>query len=221
MKVGTDAVILGSWANPLKAQRILDIGTGTGIIAIMLAQKSQAIIDAIDIEAGSFQQASENFRFSPWNERLHPFHLSFQEFGKQATPYYDLIITNPPYFIDSSKASSDDRTQARHNDSLPFEDLLEGVLRLLHPKGGQFCLILPTKEATIFKALAESRGLFLQKMLRIKTKESSAVEKRQCMQLGFEKNPDPEDKILTIEKEGRHEYTTEYKSLTKDYYINF
>ena len=216
MKVGTDAVLLGSWVNTSHAKKILDIGTGTGIIALMLAQKSHAVIDAIDIDKNSFLQATENINECKWKDRINVHHISIQQFTLEANHKYDLIVSNPPYFIDSSKALEESRTNARHTDHLPFCDLLKGVLNLLKPDG-KFYVILPTKESHVFRDMAEHQNLFLTKLTRIFTR-TDKPEKRLLMKFEFTKKAIREDSI-TIEKDDRHYYTDEYIELTKDYYL--
>jgi tRNA1Val (adenine37-N6)-methyltransferase len=218
-KVGTDAVLIGSWAEVSEANSILDIGTGTGIIALMMAQKSNAQIDAIDIEQGSYEQAIENAQNSEWGARMEVYHTSLQAMAKTSVKKYDVIITNPPYFVDSSKAPDEERNHARHNDTLPFPELLSGVLSLLKDTGKLY-IILPTKEAIDFKMLAEKSNLFLVKLLRVKTKSTNDLEKRHIMLFKFNKDTLSE-KILSIENEGRHNYTEEYKQLTGDFYLHF
>ncbi len=219
MKVGTDAVLLGAWANPEGVNKILDIGTGTGIIALMLAQKSDTIIDAIDIDKNSCKQAQENVDSSKWNERIFIHYSSLQDFAEENNGPYELIISNPPYFIDSSKSSEAKRTTARHADVLTYEHLLNGVLKLLSPKG-RFYIILPSKEGEIFRDMAESNKLFLCKLTRVRTREDKTTDKRLLMCFGMERKTFSEDS-LTIELNERHNYTTEYKELTKDYYLGF
>jgi len=218
-KVGTDAVLIGAWAQAVKARSILDIGTGTGVIALMMAQRSKAEIDAIDMEKSSYEQALENAAHSPWHDRIKVHHASLQDFIKANSKKYDLIITNPPYFVDSFKAPDEERKHARHNDTLSFADLIEGVKKLLHDTG-KFYIILPTKEALDFKVLAEKKGLFLAKRLRVKTKLVNDTEKRHLMQFGFNEGP-LSDQTLSIEKGGHHDYTDEYKLLTGDFYLHF
>lgn len=218
MKVGTDAVLLGSWVEATDVKSILDIGTGTGIIALMLAQKSQAQIHAIDIDQSAYLQAKENVELCKWKNQIQVFHASLQEFSAKTHHKYDLIVSNPPYFIDSSKASADARTAARHTDSLPFEELLEGVLKLLHPKG-RFCVILPSKEAELFRDLAEAKKLHLDKILRVKTR-ADKTEKRLLMQFEFNPTSFSESSII-IEEGERHSYSEEYKKLTSAYYLAF
>lgn len=218
-KVGTDAVLLGAWAQVEKAKFILDIGTGTGVIALMMAQKSKAQIDAIDIEQSSYEQALENVKHSPWADRITVHHGSLQEFARGTGIKYDVVITNPPYFVDSYKAPDEGRSHARHNDTLPFTDLIEAVKQVMHATG-KFYIILPTREAQDFKALAEKKGLFLVKRLRVKTKLVNDTEKRQLMQFSFTAGT-LSDQTLSIEKEGHHDYTDEYKLLTGDFYLHF
>jgi tRNA1Val (adenine37-N6)-methyltransferase len=219
MKVGTDAVLLGAWVLPNGSKHILDIGTGTGVIALMLAQKTQAQIQAIDIDEEAVLQARQNVSDSKFSNQVSVKHTSLQEYSKTEDKRYDLIITNPPYFEQSLKSSDEQRSHARHADVLPFEDLLEGVLKLLNEKG-KFCLILPTLEAIKFRDLAEKKGLNLSKLLRIKSRIDKETEIRHLMQ--FEVKPTEfSEKTIAIELTERHQYTEDYKDLTKDYYVNF
>ena len=216
MKVGTDAVLLGSWVNTSHINSILDIGTGTGIIALMLAQKSTAMIDAIDIDQNAYEQASENVAASKWNHRIKVYHTPLQQFANEHK--YDLIVSNPPYFVDSSKALEASRTFARHTDQLAYDDLLAGVLRLLDPKG-KFYVILPAKESELFRDLAEENKLFLTHLTRVVTR-ADKPEKRWLMKFEFIRKSFSEDSIV-IEEDERHSYTEQYKELTKDYYLAF
>ena len=219
MKVGTDAVLLGAWIIPNGSSNILDIGTGTGIISLMLAQKSKAEIDAIDIDENAVIQAKQNISESKFSNNIIVNHISFQEFAKSSDKKFNLIVTNPPYFEQSLKSSDQKRSHARHADVLPFEDLLDGVIKLLDPKG-KFCLILPKLEAEKFRALAEKKGLHLSKLLRIKSRADKDTDKRHIMQFEFTPTEFSET-TLVIEQQERHQYTSEYKELTKDYYVNF
>jgi tRNA1Val (adenine37-N6)-methyltransferase len=218
MKVGTDAVLLGSWVTTSGAKTILDIGTGTGIIALMLAQKSDAVVDAIDIDNNAYLQAIQNISNCKWKNRIHVHHTSIQQFAAIQNHKYDLIVSNPPYFVDSSKAIEESRTNARHTDQLPFDDLLNGVLNLLNTEG-KFYVILPTKESQGFREMAEKQNLFLTKLTRVITR-TDKPEKRLLMKFEFIKKEVIEDSIV-IENEGRHCYTDEYIELTKDYYLGF
>ena len=218
MKVGTDAVLLGSWVTTSSAKTILDIGTGTGIIALMLAQKSNAVVDAIDIDNNAYLQAIQNISNCKWKNRINVHHTSIQQFSTSCDHKYDLIVSNPPYFVDSSKAIEESRTNARHTDQLPFDELLNGVLNLLNPDG-KFYVILPTKESQGFREMAEKQNLFLTKLTRVITR-TDKPEKRLLMKFEFIKKEVEEDSIV-IENEGRHCYTDEYIELTKDYYLGF
>jgi len=217
MKVGTDAVLLGAWADATQAKRVLDIGTGTGILALMIAQKSEAQICAIDIDIDSYQQAIENIHYSLWKDRIQLFHSSIQEFSKTINEQFDLIITNPPYFTDAYKAKEISRNNARHTDELPFEILIECVCKLLQPQG-VFYIILPFAEAQIFKNMAKQNNLCLVQSMRIKTK-ADKEPKRLLMKYSFEQKIQEETEIV-IENDDRHHYTKEYIELTKDYYLD-
>lgn len=218
MKVGTDAVLLGAWVIPNGSQQILDIGTGTGVIALMLAQKTEAHIDAIDIDENAFLQAQENVKESKFADRISVMHSTLQDYSKATAKKYNLIVTNPPYFEQSLKSTDEHRSFARHADVLPFEDLLDGVIKLLDPKG-KFCLILPTLEAEKFRLLAQKKGLILSKLLRVKSNVKKDIDKRYIMQFEFTPTEFSE-KTIAIEEEERHQYTEDYKELTKDYYVN-
>lgn len=219
MKVGTDAVLLGAWVMPNGSKYVLDIGTGTGVITLMLAQKTEAHIDAIDIDEDAVIQAKQNALGSNFKDQITVTQISLQEYAKNCNRKYNLIVTNPPYFEQSLKSSDEQRSHARHADVLPFEELLDGVLKLLDEKG-KFCLILPTLEAEKFRALAEKRGLHLSKLLRVKSRIDKDTDKRHLMQ--FEVKPTEfSEKTIAIELSERHQYTEDYKELTKDYYVNF
>ncbi len=149
MKVGTDGVLLGAWADCDNAKRILDIGTGTGLIALMMAQRSQAQIDAIEIDEHASEQAIENVNRSPWASRVNVINKSLQDYSKVENKAYDLIVSNPPYFQNSMFAPDKKRTDARHNSNLELEDLLKGAKKLLS-NDGKLSIILPYLEGNMF-----------------------------------------------------------------------
>jgi tRNA1Val (adenine37-N6)-methyltransferase len=219
MRVSTDAVLLGAWVVPNGSRNILDVGTGTGVIALMMAQKSDASITAIDIDKESTEQARNNVAESCFSRRITVEHCAFQEFVKRSAEKFNLIVTNPPYFIDSLKNSAGSRTLARHTDALSFDDLIAGVKKLLHEKG-KFCLILPKTEAATFRLKAESAGLYMSKLLRVRTTNEKNSEKRHIMQFEF-KESEFSESTLVIEADSHRKYTDEYKALTKDFYIHF
>ncbi len=215
MKVGTDAVLLGAWVNVNGSKKILDIGTGTGIISLMIAQKSSGIIHAVDIDEGAFLQCKENFRISPWWERLLPFHISFQEFAGTTNEKYDLIVSNPPYFHHASKPPEELRSQARHHDQLTFEDLILGTKKIL-TSNGKLCVILPIKEGMEFMDIAMRHGLFCERMLKVKTKQDRP-EKRVMME--FSSRFGVMDESIIIIHDAIDQFSKDYRELTGDYYL--
>lgn len=221
MKVGTDAVLLGAWVKTYGVRRALDIGTGTGVIALMIAQKCGCQIDAIEIDLDGATEAKENVRVSPWAERVHVQNISLQDFAKMNDERYDLIVSNPPYFLDSLQPTEANRTKARHAVLLPFEELIAGAKKLLN-KEGKLYVILPVREGERFVELAAVQGLHLRRIMRVKATPDK-IEKRWLMQFGFQSKPSISDSTLVMEKDPqvRHSYTDEYKELTKDYYLQF
>ena len=219
MKVGTDGTLLGAWAAlPPHAKKILDIGTGSGLIAIMAAQRHPtAKITAIDIDKDCVMQATENAVASPWAERIEVIETPLQEYSPEEK--FDVIISNPPYFADSMHSPDKQRTTARHTASLSFKELTDGVLRLL-ADDGLFAVILPTAESELL--LSASRGrLFTWRRCEVwSTPESGA--RRIMLELKREPPKDlaQKEKII-IEQGGRHVYSEEYKALTADFYLNF
>ena len=174
MKVGTDSVLLGCLSTINDAKKCLDIGTGTGILSLMLAQRNNELqIDAIEIDEQAFLQASHNFSSSKFSNQIQVHFCALQNF--EPNKKYDLIISNPPYFIGKNNFSILDlqRAKARHDDDLPFEVLIESVMKLLN-ETGIFVLILPLAEANIFKVLSIEKGLFANKSVFIKPKPSKA-----------------------------------------------
>ncbi|MCB7482349.1 tRNA1(Val) (adenine(37)-N6)-methyltransferase [Christiangramia sediminis] len=219
MKIGTDGVLLGAWSsldhNPAS---ILDIGTGTGLIALMLAQRSEAeLIDALEIENNAYEQAVENFEKSDWGDRLFCYHAGFDEFVEEMRDEekYDLIISNPPFFSEDYKSGNDNRDQARFADALPLEELIEGSSLLLS-KEGHLDLIIPFSEESNALNNAKKHGLFPNRITRVKGTESAPI-KRSLIRFGFrETELEIEELILEI---SRHNYTEEFKKLVKDFYL--
>ena len=216
MKVGTDGVLLGAWSSTIEGN-ILDIGTGTGLITIMLAQRTKtAMIDAVEVEAVAYKQALGNVNNCNWSNRITTHHTSIQNYHPNKK--YDVIVSNPPFFIDSTKASNSERNTARHNDNLSFIDLIDVVTYLLKPEG-VFSLILPITASVLFIELAASKNLHLNKKCVIKPNPTKPA-KRILMEFSFHKKEIIKDE-LTIETETRHQYTREYISLAKDFYLKF
>ncbi len=215
MKVGTDAVLLGSWADASNATTVLDIGTGTGVLTLMLAQKTNAKIDAIDIDENAYKQAKQNAELSIWKDRIHVFHSSLQAFSQSSDHKYSLIISNPPYFDENSASAIEARNITFHTHRLSFDELIEGVTKMLN-QDGSFYVILPFIEGTQFSSLAHNSGLFLQKIMNVKTVKDKKI-KRVLMKFGFEKRNLVEEELVIHEDD--LSYTKDYIELTKDYYL--
>jgi tRNA1Val (adenine37-N6)-methyltransferase len=218
MKVGTDGVLLGAWTSVThQPQSILDIGAGTGLLALMLAQRTSAeMIDAIEIEEGAYEECVENFENSPWNDRLFCFHAGLDEFVEEPEVLYDLIVCNPPFYEEHYKSEKPQRDLARFQDAMPFNELLEAADFLLSEEG-VFSVIIPFYEEEKFMLLAAESSLFPFKVTRVKGHESAAI-KRSLMAFGRKKTIDIQTDELIIEN-GRHQYTAAYQALTKDFYI--
>lgn len=218
MKVGTDAVLLGSWVEINGAKTILDIGTGSGIIALMLAQRANAEITAIDIHNPSISDATENFKNSLWSNQLSAINISLQDFGNSNSNKFDLIVSNPPFFSNSLTSPSKDKSLAKHNTSLSQNDLLKSVLGLLN-ENGRFCVILPENEISSFTISATKLGFYSNKQIRVVPKQGKAIN-RVITVFSLHSYGSPEISELVI-RDKNNEYTQEYKSLTKDFYLKF
>jgi tRNA1Val (adenine37-N6)-methyltransferase len=215
-KVGTDGVLLGAIADISKSESILDIGTGTGLISLMLAQRSPSLITAIEPDNESYFQALENIKSSPWAERIKVNNTDLQNFFTE-TLKFDLIVSNPPYFSDSLKNPDPRKSAARHNNSLPTYELLKGVVRLMKDSG-KFQVIMPYIEGNIFIAEANNYGLYCNGILKIRPLPGAEIRR---LILTFETTKKNHiEKFLTIEH-GRHEYTDDYVNLTREFYLKF
>ncbi len=214
-KVGTDGVLLGACANISGARSILDIGTGTGLIALMLAQRCEAEITAIELDRASFEQACSNVESSKWKDRIKVINTAIQDYFPGSAKF-DLIVSNPPFFIDSLPNPDQVKAAARHNIQMNNEDLLSGVSRLM-AEGGRFQVIMPYVEGNILIAEAQSFGLYCINILKIKPLPTSEI-RRMILTFSREKIKTHES-FLTIEHGKRHEFTEEYKALTRDFYL--
>lgn len=218
MKVGIDGVLLGAWS-PLDAStlKILDVGTGSGLIALMLAQRAkEASIDAIDIDDGACAQAKINTGNSQWNDRINVQQVAFQDFASGTTSKYDLVVSNPPYFVASLKAPNESRSIARHTDMLSHEALLQNAIKILK-NTGRICLILPVTEGLQCVKYAENLSLFCYQCIYVHPKPA-AEAKRVLLEFGF---AEQETVYLTIEieTEQRHLYSDVFTALVKDFYL--
>lgn len=216
MKVGVDGVTLSAWVDVAGIYKILDIGTGSGLIALMLAQRAEnAQITAIEIDGNAVIQAKTNVKNSPWKDRIEVIHNSLQDYSLRTTEVFDLIVCNPPYFVNSLKPEIEERSLARHSELLPHSDLIKESKKLL-AENGRFCLILPVNEGGNFIRMAKAEGLFCVKKVFLHP-NLQKPPKRLLIQL--EKSEKKcEISELVIEKE-RGIYTPEYEQLVKDFYL--
>lgn len=223
MKIGTDGVLLGAWTsvdnNPFS---VLDIGAGTGVLSLLIAQRSDAQnIEALEIDADAYEQCAENFENSPWADRVFCYHASLLEFVEEFAEdtsdadKYDLIICNPPFYSEDYKTANQSRDLARFNDAMPFEHLIYAVANLLS-REGIFSVVVPHKEESQFSDLASKVGLYLNRSLHVKGNPESDL-KRSLLEFSFQKT-EIKTSELVIET-SRHHYTDDYIDLTKDFYL--
>ncbi|HMC01052.1 MAG TPA: methyltransferase [Flavobacteriaceae bacterium] len=217
MKIGTDAVLLGAWATVENyLNTVLDIGTGTGIIALMLAQRSNAeLIDALEIDADAYEQCVENFENSKWSDKLFCYHASLLEFTEEIDDKYDLIVSNPPFYSEDYKTQNTKKDLARFQDAMPFEHLLESVSKLLS-ENGIFSVIVPFKEEKDFVRLASNYNLYSNRILHVKGNPNSEI-KRSLIEFSFNEITIKIEELII--ETSRHQYTEDYINLTKDFYL--
>ena len=218
MKVGTDGVLLGAWT-PLEntPYNILDIGAGTGVISLMLAQRSYAEqVDAIEIDDEAYEQCVENFENSKWGDRLFCYHAGLDEFVEEMEDEeYDLIVSNPPFYTENYSSGNEQRDKARFTESLPFEELIEAAAILLS-EIGVFAVIIPFKEEEHFKAIAAQFNLYPFKTTRVKGTPETEI-KRSLIAFSRQESENTVDELVI--ETARHQYTPEYTELTKDFYL--
>lgn len=217
MKVGTDGVLLGAWADAEGAGSALDIGTGSGIIAIMLGQRNPDLkIHGVEVDQEAYEQAKENMLNAPWADRLEVFHTSIQDFAKTEPGQYDLIVSNPPFFTGGTFSSNQDKTSVRHTVKLPHGDLLTAARSLLK-ETGKFCVILPFIEGLRFQELAESYKLHCTKIMEVQPKKDKPIE-RLLMQFEKTRKPVVQENLI-IQNNGVNEWTEAYIALTGAFYL--
>jgi tRNA1Val (adenine37-N6)-methyltransferase len=215
-KVGTDGVLLGAWVRVDNAKRILDIGTGSGVIALMLAQRAaDAAVDALEIQENDVAQAGINFQLSPWPDRLKVCHIPLQQYASEKK--YDLIVSNPPFFINSTLPPTSQRAIVRHSETLSFEVLLSGVHSLLSPDG-IFGIILPVVEGRNFIRSANETGLHLQRICAFKSRAQKPDE-RLLMEFGFKDEALSSEQLVLHKADVGDEWSEDYKALTRDFYL--
>lgn len=218
MKVGTDGVLLGAWC-PIDNRpfSVLDIGSGTGILSLMLTQRSDAEqIDAIEIDENAYEQCVENFESSPWSDRLFCYHAGLDEFMDEPEDEYDIIVSNPPFYSEDYKTESEQRDLARFQDALPFEDLVEAA-QLLLSENGIFAVIIPFKEEVRFINLCAEADLYPVKVTRVKGTPTSEIKRSLLAFKRYELSVLTADELII--ETARHQYTEEYTDLTKDFYL--
>jgi tRNA1Val (adenine37-N6)-methyltransferase len=218
MKIGTDAVLLGAWC-PIEENptAILDIGAGTGILSLMLAQRSTAEqIDAIEIDEKAYEECVENFELSPWSDRLFCFHAGLDEFVNEPEDEYDIIVCNPPFYLENYKTSNISRDLARFQDAMPFEELIDAA-DLLLSEDGLFAVIIPYDEEKRFIDLCSEVELFPVKVTRVKGAAKTPIVRSLIAFKRFELSVLTADELVI--EINRHEYTDDYINLTKEFYL--
>jgi tRNA1Val (adenine37-N6)-methyltransferase len=217
MKVNTDGILLGAWAEGSQTERILDVGTGSGVIALMLAQRlAAAHIDAVEIEVAAAEEARANAAAAPWPDRVVVHTASIQEYARNTAQRYDLIVSNPPFFTGGVHNAEADRTAARHTIKLSHGDLLRAVQLLLKP-GGRFAVILPLLEGLRFAEMAQQYKLFPRRQLEVRPRDDKPVN-RLLIEFGTQKGAvASEELILFSDEEGTR--TKAYAALVADFYL--
>jgi len=217
MKIGTDGVLLGAWTSVQDAYSILDIGAGTGILALMLAQRSDAEqIDALEIDEDAYEQCVDNFENSSWADRLFCYHAALDEFTEEMEDEkYDLIISNPPFYTEDYKSGDTARNMARFADSLPFEELINFASELLSDEGS-FAVIIPYSEEKYFLKLSEKVNLFPNRITRVRGTENTPL-KRSLLQLSFTEKPFSSNELIL--EVSRHQYTKDYQKMVAPFYL--
>ena len=220
MKVTTDGCLFGAWTASAISQlsavnSILDIGTGTGLLSLMIAQKSNATIKAVEIDEPAATQAQHNFAASPWANRLQVYNTSIQQFTQQPTKQFDFIITNPPFFENDLKSHNANRNTALHSSVLSFGELLGAIQKLLLPNG-KFAILLPFHRLDFFVGLAVNAGFYLHQKTLVK-QTPKHLNFRAILLFGYEvKSMQEKEIIIKVEDE----YTADFSDLLKDYYLN-
>lgn len=218
MKVGTDGVLLGAWTRCENTGHVLDVGTGTGLIALMIAQRSEAFIDAVETDKNAAAQATENVAESPWASRINIYCEKFQDFVRQGKRSYDLIVSNPPFYPEQSLPPKRLRSMAKHTADLSWSDLCLLGPAVLDPRG-RIALILPVQEGEYCIEYAISHGLYMNRIMRVRPNRLKEWH-RLLLELSMVPG-ETEESELCLEEEARHHFSMEYRELTKDFYLKF
>lgn len=220
MKVGTDAVLLAAWVNTANHLTALDIGTGCGVIALILANRSNQLqVKAIDTDAPSIEEAAANFVRSPWTRRMEAIHMSLQQFAEKTTQPFDLIVSNPPWFSNSLRVPDNPRrNNARHDDGLSFDELIAATKKLLSP-GGTAAFIIPAADTNRILEKATANNLHVLRMCHV-TPRVGLSPNRTMLEISNHHTENPEVSSITI-RQHPGEYTHAYKTLTSPFYLDF
>lgn len=216
MKVNTDGVLIGAWVNVEGAKTVLDIGAGTGLISLMIAQRSDAIITGVEIEKNAAEEAVQNVLNSKWSNRVFIQNISFQDFSATTENKFDLIVSNPPFFSNSVKNANPHLSMARHNHLLPFADIVLGTKKLLS-NNGSLALILPYEQTIEFIKIASEEKLFLHRLTEVKPFPDK--EPNRCL-MEFSKEELVVQKVqMSVYDESKTDFSEEFKMLARDFYL--
>ena len=219
MKVCTDSCVFGAYVEVKQAKRILDIGTGTGLLALMAAQRTEAMIEAVEINPEAQVQAAQNFAASPWANRLLLQPMPLQDFAKVCDHQYDIILSNPPFFLASLRSEDNAKNTAKHAGDLLFEDILDFAQKHLTP-AGRLYLLLPPAEAQHLAELATAHGLYLTETLEVYTRTGGKCI-RHIQTFTFAQPDTAIVKTLDIREDDGTTYTAAFSALLRDYYLIF
>ena len=218
MRVGTDAVLFAQWAEVTSSDNVLDIGTGSGIIPLILAQKGVNAVDAVELDVDSYEEAKQNFEISAWNEKLKVINIDVRNYADNVNEDYDLIVSNPPFYASDVKPIKEKKVMARHVSTLSFKDLLISAKKMMKADS-RFAVVLPFYESRLFIKEAEYLGFHLQKEMQIIPIEGKDAN-RVNMQFVLNEVDKVETELFTIRNKD-YSYTEEYKNFLKDYYLDF
>lgn len=218
MRVGTDAVLFAQWVDVMSSDNALDIGTGSGIIPLILAQKGVGSVDAVELDSDSYEEANLNFNISVYSEKLSVVQNDVRDYAANNEKKYDLIVSNPPFYASDVKPIKEKKVMARHVSTLSFRDLIVAAKKMMK-EDARFALVLPYYESRLFIKEAESLGFYLQKEFLISPIEGKEPN-RVNMQFVLNEVESVETVLFTIRNKD-YSYTEEYKEFLKEFYLDF